>query len=115
MSHKEVEGVPVLSLTGDCDELLAAAARCIIQGYLGMGKKTLIFDLSKVAFVKPESYKVLEGLCRDIDQIQGRVILVGASAEVQEEFNRFPLKPGCLVASSTFSEALAMAKKIYKG
>jgi SulP family sulfate permease len=84
----------------------AAASIGSVLDRIGDTAKVLVLDFSAVPFVDSTAANTIEGLVRKAARRGGRVVLVGAAANVERELRAHGLKPPALGYASSIAEAL---------
>ncbi len=80
---RTVDQVTIVELAGDLDASTAPAVQTQVLP-LGRSGQNLVLDMTQVTYMSSAGLRMLLSLYRQIAAIQGRVILVGLSEEIED-------------------------------
>jgi anti-sigma B factor antagonist len=87
IKDRQIDGVPVLSLTGSIDAMTAPKITEFIQEQISKGNIKLVADLSGVDYTSSAGLRVLLGAIKETRGQSGDIRLAGTQPDVQKVLN----------------------------
>lgn len=104
---KATDGVPLVSLCGECDAFTAAFTHAAISSLITDGYKGIIVEIGGLKFMDVAGFHALDDCCRQMTEAGGKLLLVSSGGHVQEIYDILREKESCVIVRS-IDEAMAI-------
>ncbi|MDI6716671.1 MAG: STAS domain-containing protein [Actinomycetota bacterium] len=100
-----INSIPLVMLDGECDAFTAPIVHGAVSSLIEKGYKRIIIDMGHVVFLDVAGFHSLDDCCIKMQQAGGKILLVGASKDVEQVYEILRERESCKIVKN-IDEAL---------